>query len=363
MMKILPSISLFAFAMAAPGAAPGPEGNARGGLPEPPVTDELVIYERGNMPVIVLAPHDGKRKPEGMPLRKRGIRDVSTSKLARLLCSELAYTDANGVQRRPHLVINLASRAVADPNMSWERNVKAGWFDAGGKRVDPPARAKRIHGDFHACAAYAVKSVQANHGAGILVDLHGLSAKRSVDMYGYRIRGRELSAKENENRPTPDTALAEAIRERSSVRHAASRKKTDREVAGLIRGQQSLASLVDQAYSKLYPALTIAAGQPRGRSATPSARFPSPKEPSTPDHDMVYFNGSYDIFAHSSRQDGVRVDAVQIETTADARNRRDQRGRFVKCMSIALRQFLRLHYDLEISPPTRGARGPVPPLP
>ncbi|MBT3288993.1 MAG: hypothetical protein HN380_16710 [Victivallales bacterium] len=362
-MRILPSISLSALAMTALYAAPGSVGNARGGLPEPPVTDELVIYERGNMPVIVLAPHDGRRKPEGMPLRKRGIRDVSTSKLARRLCSELAYTDANGVQRRPHLVINLASRAVADPNMSWERNVKAGWFDAGGKRAEPPARAKRIHGDFHACAAYAVKSVEADHGAGVLVDLHGLSAKRSVDMYGYLVRGRELSAKEDGSRPTPDTALAKAIRERSSVRHAASRKKTDSEVASLVRGRQSLASLVDQAYSKLCPALTNAAGQPRGRPATPSARFPSPKESRTPDHDLVYFNGAYDIFAHSSRQNGVRVDSIQIETLPDARNTRAQRVRFAKCMATALREFLRLHYDLSIASPAKPAPGPAAPTP
>ncbi|MBT3292189.1 MAG: hypothetical protein HN380_32975, partial [Victivallales bacterium] len=77
-MRILPSIPLSALAMAAFCADLGSAGDARNGLPEPPVTDELVIYECGNMPVIVLAPHDGKRKPEGMPLRKRGIRDVST---------------------------------------------------------------------------------------------------------------------------------------------------------------------------------------------------------------------------------------------------------------------------------------------
>ncbi|MBT3292083.1 MAG: hypothetical protein HN380_32370 [Victivallales bacterium] len=190
-----------------------------------------------------------------------------------------------------------------------------------------------------------------------------MSAKRSVDMYGYLLRGRELSAKEDGNHPTPDTALAKAIRARSTMRHAASRKKTDSEVASLVRGPQSLASLVDQAYSKLYPALTNAAGQPRGRPATPSARFPSPKESSTPDHDLVYFNGSYDIFAHSSRQQGVRVDAVQIETLPDARNTRTQRSRFATCMATALREFLRLHYDLDIASPAKPAPGAAAPPP
>ena len=31
--------------------------------PPPPVTDELIVYEPGNMPIIILAPHDGRIEP------------------------------------------------------------------------------------------------------------------------------------------------------------------------------------------------------------------------------------------------------------------------------------------------------------
>ena len=64
--------------------------------------------------------------------------------------------------------------------------------------------------------------------------------------------------------------------------------------------------------------------------------------------DKVYFNGSYDIFAHSSRQPGLRVDALQLETTADARNTSSQRRRFARAMAKALAQFLQLHYNLDL---------------
>jgi len=183
--KMLLFIALLPVATMVFGADAQSEVTDIGGAWRQPVTDDLVLYERGNMPVIVLAPHDGTVKPEGMPLRKLSTRDVLTAKLARLLCAELAYTDADGVQRRPHLVTCLASRAVVDPNLSWERNLEHGWYDGENRRASPPARAKRIHRDFHACVAYAVRSVEANHGAGLLLDLHGLSARRSVDMYGY----------------------------------------------------------------------------------------------------------------------------------------------------------------------------------
>lgn len=55
-------------------------------------SDELVIYEAGNMPIIILAPHDGVAKPEGLPLRKNGIRDVNSAKLARQIVAELNAT-------------------------------------------------------------------------------------------------------------------------------------------------------------------------------------------------------------------------------------------------------------------------------
>ena len=317
--------------------------------PKQPPVDQLVVYERGNMPVIILVPHDGTAKPEGMPLRKRGTRDLFTSELAHSLCSELAYTDRTGVKRRPHLVINLASRAVVEPNLSWEENLRDGWFNHEGERVASPARAECIHRDFHACAAYAVKIVEANHGAGVLLDLHGLSATRSLDMYGYLIPGRGFFSPEDRNQPASNERLAAAVRQRSTMQYAASRKNTDREVADLLRGPHSLASLVDQAYRELAPTLTDADGRPRGRPATPSARFPNPYSEKAPDHKLVYFNGAYDIFAHSSRQNMVRVDAIQVETTADARNSKADRLRFARCMAIALREFLRLHYGLNIT--------------
>jgi hypothetical protein len=151
--------------------------------------------------------------------------------------------------------------------------------------------------------------------------------------------------------PATDEALAKYIRETSTMQYAASRKTTDRDVADIIRGPKSLASLVDHAYRTLYPKLTDADGQPRGRAATPSAQFRNPTGEDSPSHGKVYFNGSYDIRAHSSIQDGIKVDAVQIETMADARNNETLRLRYARCMTLALREFLRLHYDLDITPP------------
>ncbi len=351
-MSLLPRIKLLCFLLvlfalqltAAPPAAAQEVGSERVQV----FQDDLVLYEPGNMPVILLAPHDGVVKPDGVPLRKNGIRDVNSSKLARQILAELSYVDADGVERKPYLVMSLANRAVVDPNRSWKQNVDAGWFHPNGEKAKPPSRAKRIHRAFHSSAKHAVSSVQGEFGTGLLLDIHGLSARRKLDMYGYLIRASDLRMKSESGEPLAVDALADAVRTRSSIRHAASRKQSDEQIVNLIRGPHSLASMVNQEY------VSLAQGDKGGRKptlmrrATPSEHFPDPKAVDTPDKDWVYFNGAYDIQAHSSFQNGITVDAIQIETLPSARNTREQRQRFAQSMANATRRFMELHYGLVI---------------
>ncbi len=317
---------------------------------------EFVSYAQGNLPVILLAPHGGNVKPEGMPVMPRQTgRDVGTAELAKAISDRLMFTDAQGVKRRPHLIINHLHRSFVEPNRSWSDNLKRGWLDTSGKPAGPHQGAERLHRAFHASAASAVKKVESEYKTGVLLDLHGLSLSRKLDMYGYLLRASDLHQRKNLDRTATDAELAQRLRERSSIRTAASGKKSAREITELVRGSQSLASLVDRAYRDLYPDLRNSEDGQAGRPATPSARFPNPKGSETPDHTRTYFNGAYDIFIHSSRQAECRVDAIQIELTADARNTKVQRARFARCMARALRQFLRIHYGLKMDPPGKPA--------
>ena len=318
----------------------------------PPVPDELVIYERGNLPIILLAPHGGTVEPTDLPaIPNASKRDMATDKLVRALADELAYTDAEGIERRPHMVINRLHRKFVEPNKSWKYNLHRGWIGDKGTPIGPHPRAERVYRDFHACAAYAVLMIEQEHGAGVLLDLHGLAASHKLDMYGYIIRASDLHHTKDQNRPATHRVLATAIRKDSSIRFAASRKRTSVEIANLVRGPKSLASLVDEAYRELYPEVLNSDGSPRGRPATPSLRFPNPKGEKTPNPTDTYFNGAYDISTHSSRQSGICVDAIQIEVTPDARSNEVLRIQFARAMARALREFLKIHYGLDISPP------------
>ncbi len=149
---------------------------------------------------------------------------------------------------------------------------------------------------------------------------------------------------------TTDAYLAERVRTISTLRALAAKKTTDAAVVDLVRGPGSLASLMDAAWRELYPDDLDADGDPRGRPAKPSARFPDPFGAPTPEHGDVYFNGRYDVWAHGPQQESVIVDSIQIETTRDARESDTGRRRFARAMALAVQRFFSLHHDHEIRP-------------
>lgn len=316
-----------------------------------PNPDGFVTYEPGNLPIILLAPHGGTVAPGDMPAFDDDSRDVGTAELARELAGQLAYRDAAGVARRPYVVVMHLHRKFVELNVPPPTRPYPAPRDAGKKSAKVDPRAVRAYEDFHAFAEHAVRSVQREHGRGLLIDIHALAAKRSVDQYGCLLRTLDLHARGKRQAPATDDALASAVRRRSSMQWAAARKRSPKEIADLIRGPTCLAALVDKACRELFRTRKDASGKPRGRPATPSERYPNPKAEDTPDCEVTYFNGGYNVWAHSSRRKGVHVDAVQIETTADARNTRAQRKRFAQGLTVALRRFLKVHYDLDIAPP------------
>ncbi len=341
-------------------AAPSAEqlgDRATGEAPPPPNPDGLVIYRRGNLPIILLAPHGGTVAPAGMPPRRNAPgRDVGTAELAEALAAELAWEDPRHGRRSPHVVINRLHRRFVDANRSPGSKAFRGLVDAQGKPLPRDPRAERTYRDFHRFAQYAVRTVQREHGTGILLDLHGLSSARSIDMYGYRLRAPDFADARDSRIPASDEALAAAILEKSTMQAAASRRSGAAQIAGLVRGPESLASLVDRAYREMFPDLVDDEGNPRGRPATPSQRFPNPKGEGVPDREKTYFNGAYDIWRHSSIQEGIAVDAIQVELTPDARHSRAGRRRFAQATAVALRRFVSANYAFEM--PREPKRAP-----
>ena len=119
---------------------------------------ELVTAQRGDLPIILSAPHGGAVRVHGSKDRARGVtvRDVNTAEIA-LICAQ-RLTDR--LRAKPYFVIAQFSRKDADANRD---AAEAYENDAAKTQCDA----------YHRALKTAVDECRARFGAAILIDLHG----------------------------------------------------------------------------------------------------------------------------------------------------------------------------------------------
>jgi N-formylglutamate amidohydrolase len=122
-----------------------------------------VLVQKGNLPIIISAPHGGMLEVPGVPERLgKGVakfftvRDANTAGLAE------AFSDAleKNLGGKPWLVVARFDRKYVDANRSPERAYETD-------------RAKPYYDFYHDSLAAACKAVQKEHRGGLLLDLHG----------------------------------------------------------------------------------------------------------------------------------------------------------------------------------------------
>jgi len=135
----------------------------------------LVVVQRGELPIILSAPHGGQesvpgaepRKGEGLERKPGGFvtaRDTVTEELAQ----EVADAVALRFGKPPYSVVSKAHRKYLDPNRA----------PAAAYEGDA---AQAVYDAYHAALEDACREVQARFHTGLLLDLHGQgSAKDTV---------------------------------------------------------------------------------------------------------------------------------------------------------------------------------------
>jgi N-formylglutamate amidohydrolase len=141
-------------------------------------TPDLIIFQKGDLPVIISAPHGGSlqfpgvepRKGEGMEAGAAGfrvVRDGGTEELALEVARQLALR----MQGTPSYVISRVHRRYVDfnrpPNIAVE---------------DPKARV--IYDQYHAALGDAVRGIRQKHSAGLLIDIHGQGSSAATAYRG-----------------------------------------------------------------------------------------------------------------------------------------------------------------------------------
>jgi N-formylglutamate amidohydrolase len=136
---------------------------APAGEPKAAKPEDFVTVQKGTLPVIISAPHGGRKKLPDVPERIgtgltnfHTVRDENTAELTEKLVSEIEKA-LNG---KPWVVIARFERKYLDVNRSREEGYES-------------EKAKPYYDAYHDPLAAACKAVKAKFGRGILLDIHG----------------------------------------------------------------------------------------------------------------------------------------------------------------------------------------------
>jgi hypothetical protein len=256
----------------------------------------------GNMPLVISIPHGGSLLPDEIPERPC----TNCAKNKDIYTIEIGLGIRNQIFRNtglyPYIVINNLHRTRLDPN----RNISEA---AEGNKL-----AELAWNEFQNFIDSANSEVMRKFGRGLYIDLHGHRHEIKRMELGYLLSSEELQLDN-------DLIDSGAFSEYSSIRNLISRNIKSYSYSELVRGDNSLGSLLE---NKGYPSV-------------PSFRHPSP-QPGEP-----YFSGGYNITRHGSSSGGT-VDGIQIEMDEDLRSDSVKREKLIADLSSVLVEFLKINY-------------------
>jgi N-formylglutamate amidohydrolase len=131
--------------------------------PDEAKPEDFVTVQKGTLPIIVSAPHGGRKKVPDVPERLgRGIAnfqtvlDTNTAELTEKFVAELEQL----LKGKPWVVIARFERKYLDVNRSREEGYESD-------------KAKPYYDAFHGSLEAACKAVKTQFGRGLLLDIHG----------------------------------------------------------------------------------------------------------------------------------------------------------------------------------------------
>jgi N-formylglutamate amidohydrolase len=150
-----------ALLLALVGLIPGPVAISRETKPE-----DYVTVRKGTLPIIISAPHGGRKKLADVPERKglgvanfATVLDNNTAEVAERLASDLE----KHLDGKPWVVIARFERKFLDVNRSRQESYES-------------ENARPYYDAYHGPLETACKAVKEKFGRGILLDLHGQGA-------------------------------------------------------------------------------------------------------------------------------------------------------------------------------------------
>lgn len=300
-------IAALAFAFIASAASAGESTVAPAARTSP---GGYIKYWPGELPVVISAPHGGKKKPEDIPDRTYGVKvlDGYSAELA------IAMRDAMRTRfgKAPHLIICELARTKVDCN----REIVEGSQGC--------AKSEQTWREYHEFIDGAERAVLAKQPHGMYLDIHSHGHPKKRIEIGYLMKNADLQLSDGQLNADPGIAARTSIRALDKLSPAS--------FSELVRGSSSLGGLLES----------------RGIPAVPSPKAVLEKTDS-------YFNGAYDVTAHGSR-DKAQLDGAQLETPVQVRDTPEHRAATATALAESLDVYFEKHFGMKL--PRAG--NPVP---
>ena len=181
-------------------------------------TDKYIRYIKGNIPLILTAPHGGSTAPDHIPDRRSGVFDMDDYTLE--LTLDIIQEFQNSYGKTPYAVIADISRTKIDLN----RKESEAYEDDS---------AKGIYDEFHGRIKDIEKHIDQNYGKGLYIDIHGQSHPKGYLEFGYLLDNDILSLHES---------TLKEHQEKSSIKTLS--KFSDECFIDQLRGPHSMGSLM-----------------------------------------------------------------------------------------------------------------------
>lgn len=286
-----------------------------------------IEYIPGDSPIIISAPHGGDLRPDSIPDRTRercpGSAVLGNDRNTQELTRQIRTSFFERYGRYPHVIINRLARRKLDANRGAEQAACGA----------PQAEAALV--EWHRFIEQARRQVIRDHGKGWYIDLHGHGHPKQRLELGYLLRGSDL------DRSDAAMDANAALKARSSVATLVS--ATGAPFSAIIRGPQSLGTL----YAR------------NGFPSVPSASDPQVLgDPFFPGGGNARRHGCSADAARAGGEPGGTICGMQIETHfAGVRDTAENRKRFGDATALVFGEFLRTHYQLDLSAaPRSGGR-------
>ncbi len=258
-----------------------------------------IRYYRGDMPLILTAPHGGQISPNTIDDRVHGVFDLDdyTLELTEEIIDEFYLQTA----KTPYAVVGEISRTKVDLN----RHRDLAYEDE---------RAKVVYDEFHHLIQKSEQEINTKFSKGLYIDIHGQSHPKGYTEFGYLLYNDMLKLA-NEH-------LA-YHQDQTSIRTLS--KFSNESFLNQLKGRYSLGSLMCN----------------EGYDSIPSTKIPYAT-------DGNYFEGAYDTIRYGSLQGG-NISGIQIEFPyAGIRDTKEHRQKCAKAFVKSMIKFMRVHFDVDL---------------